>query len=97
MTRTLNPLIAHRMPKLPRADQKVCWRDPQQAHAWGWVAVFGIGPFDVVRLEDKSGQGSPTGIILQTELGEQEINEIWLALADESENGSSIVEKKQAE
>jgi hypothetical protein len=36
------------IPGLLRPGQKVRWRDPECARAWGWEAVFGPGPFEVV-------------------------------------------------
>jgi hypothetical protein len=71
------------MPELPRPGQKVRWRDPAQARACGWVAVFGPGPFAVVRAVDHSGHGLATGLVLSTRAGEHEIPEVWLALAGE--------------
>jgi hypothetical protein len=71
------------MPALPRAGQKVCWRHPLQARACGWEDLFGPGPFEVVRLVDHSAHGLATGLVLLTNLGEQEIDEVWLALAEE--------------
>jgi hypothetical protein len=44
--------------------------------------VFGPGPFEVVRLVDR-GEGGAANIVLCTRLGEREIPEVWLALADE--------------
>lgn len=72
------------LPKLPRPGQKVRWLFPQSARAWGWEDVLGTGPFDVVGIVDKTGHGLAAGVIVQTSLGEREIPEIWLALADES-------------
>lgn len=77
------------MPELPRPGQKVRWRNPQDARRCGWEAVFGPGPFRVLGLKDRTNQGLAAGIVLQTDLGEQEISEVWLALADEPENGTS--------
>src|SRR5271166_3818649 len=77
------------MPELPRPGQKVHWRDPQDARTSGWEDIFGPGPFEVVRTVDKSHQDLLAGIVLRTELGECEINEIWLALADAPRNGKS--------
>ena len=76
------------MPVLPAPGQRVRWRQPQQARAWGWQAVFGPGPFRVVGLVDHSDQALPTGLVLHTELGEREISELWLALAEESAAGT---------
>jgi hypothetical protein len=76
------------MPQLPWPDQKVRWRTPEQARACGWEAVFGSGPFAVVRTVDHSGYGLATGLVLRTALGEQEINEVWLALADPPEGAA---------
>jgi hypothetical protein len=76
------------MPQLPRPDQKVRWRDPEQARACGWEAVFGAGPFAVVRTVDHSDHGLAKGLVLRTALGEQEINEVWLALADPPEGAA---------
>jgi hypothetical protein len=77
------------MPELPRSGQKVRWRNPQDARRYGWEAVFGPGPFQVVGLKDRTDQGLAAGIVLHTDLGEQEISEVWLAPADEPENGTS--------
>ena len=43
-----------------------------------------LGPavLDRVRVVDHAPQDIPHGIILQTRLGEREINEVWLELAD---------------
>jgi hypothetical protein len=71
------------MPGQPRRGQKVRWRDPRDARACGWEDVLGPGPFDVLRVVDHSDHGLATGLVLRTELGEREISEVWLALADE--------------
>ena len=71
------------MPELPRPGQKVRWRDAAQALRFGWQDVYGAGPFRVVGLVDHGDQAFPTGLLLHTELGEREICELWLALADE--------------
>jgi hypothetical protein len=73
------------MPELPQPGQKVCWRNPAQARACGWEAVFGPGPYAVVRSVDHSAHRLATGLVLRTALGEQELSELWLALADEPE------------
>jgi hypothetical protein len=78
-----------RMPELPRSGQKVQWRYPQDARRYGWETVFGPGPFEVVGLADNKDQGLAAGIILRTNIGEREIPEVWLALADEPENGAN--------
>jgi hypothetical protein len=70
------------MPELPRPGQKVCWRDPGSVQASGWEEVFGPGPFEVVRMVDKSDRGLAAGLILRTKMGEWEIPEVWLAIAD---------------
>jgi len=72
------------MQVLPRPGQKVCWRDPRTACVAGWEGTHGLGPFEVVRLVDHSGQGLATGLVVRTLLGEPEISEVWLALADET-------------
>jgi hypothetical protein len=51
------------------------------------VDVFGPGPFEVVHLVDRGDRAATTGLLLQTELGEREIDEVWLALAQESGTG----------
>jgi hypothetical protein len=71
------------MPELPWPGQKVSWRHPDQARASGWEGVFGPGPFVVVRLVDHSNHHLATGLVLRTAAGEQEISEVWLALADD--------------
>jgi hypothetical protein len=78
-----------RMPELPRPGQKVRWRDPQDARRCGWEAVFGPGPYEVVGIVDRGGRGLATNIVLRTGMGEREIPEVWLALADEPENAAS--------
>ncbi len=74
--------ILQLMPELPRPGQKVCWRDSRNARASGWVDLFGPGPFQVIRSVDKSNQGLASSLILRTKVGEWEISEVWLALAD---------------
>ena len=69
--------------EIAQPGQRVRWRNPGQARAYGWEAVFGGGPFVVVRTVDHSADGLATGLVLRTEMGEVEIFEIWLALADE--------------
>ena len=86
MTTTPAPEL---MPALPRSGQKVRWRCPQEARRCGWEAVFGSGPFEVVGLVGRCDRGLAANVVLRTELGEREISEVWLALADEAENGAS--------
>jgi hypothetical protein len=76
-------------PALPWPGWKVRWRNPEQARTCGWQDVFGPGPFTVVGIVDHSDQGLARGLVLHTELGEREICEVWLALADEPEDGAS--------
>jgi hypothetical protein len=71
------------MPALPRPGETVRWRNADQARAWCWEAVFGPGPFQVVGRVDHSDRGLAAGLIVRTPLGEWEISEVWLALADE--------------
>jgi hypothetical protein len=70
------------LPGLAWPGQKVCWRNPEQARAWGWEAAFGPGPFVVARIVDHSRHRLATGLVLRTALGEQEISEVWLTLAE---------------
>jgi hypothetical protein len=72
------------MPELPCPGQEVRWWNPEQARAWGWEAAFGPGPFVVARLVDHRRHRLATGLVLHTALGEQEISEVWLALADKA-------------
>ena len=74
------------MLSLPLPGQKVRWRNPEFARACGWEAVFGPTPFAVVGIVDHSEHGLATGLVLRTAFGDHEISEVWLALADESEN-----------
>jgi hypothetical protein len=76
------------MPELPRPGQKVRWRDPEQARAFGWVALLGPGPFEVVRVVNRSDHGLAAGLAVHTTLGEREIPEVWLALAEDPDNGT---------
>jgi hypothetical protein len=77
------------MPELPRPGQKVRWRNPQDARRCGWEAVIGPGPFEVVGLVDRSDLGLAANVVLRTDLGELEIPEVWLTLADEPEKAAS--------
>ena len=76
------------MEGLPCPGQKVRWRNRQQARAWGWQDVFGSGPFRVVGIVDHSDRALLAGLLLHTELGEREISELWLELADEEKSGT---------
>src|SRR5215475_4269606 len=76
-------------PGLLRPGQKVRWRDPRHARALGWEEAYGPGPFEVVRVVDKSRQGIPPAVVVKTRRGEREINEVWLAPADEPGLGES--------
>jgi hypothetical protein len=76
------------MPRLAQPGQKVCWRNPGQARACGWEAVFGPGPFVVVRSVDHSEYGLATGLVLRTAIGEREIYEVWMTPADEAKGES---------
>jgi hypothetical protein len=64
--------------EVPQSGQKVGWRDPEYARALGWADAYGPGPFEVLRAIDRSGLGLPAAVVLQTALGEREINEVWL-------------------
>ena len=68
---------------LPLPGQRVRWREPRHAHALGWADAYGQGPFEVVGIVDKSGLGIPAAVVLKTELGEREVNTVWLDLEDD--------------
>jgi len=80
--------IREPMLKLPQPGQKVRWRNPEQARACGWEEVFGPGPFVVIRTVDHSTNGLATGLVLDTAIGEREIHEVWMDLADEAESSA---------
>jgi hypothetical protein len=80
--------MRNRLPTLSRPGGRVRWRNPEQARAYGWEAVFGPSPFVVVRLVDHSAHGLATGLVLRTGVGEQEIPEVWLAPAEEPEDAA---------
>ncbi len=86
MTTTTAPKL---MPQLPRPGQKVRWRCPQDARRSGWEAVFGPGPFEVVGLVAGGDWELAASIVVRTEIGEREIPEVWLALADERQKATS--------
>ena len=65
--------------KRPWPGQKVRWREPRHARALGWEDAYGPGPFEVVRVVDKSRLGIPPAVVVKTRLGEREINKVWLA------------------
>jgi hypothetical protein len=71
------------MPKLPRPDQKVRWRNPAYARKCGWEALFGPGPFKVVRIVDYRKYGLVRNLVLLTRMGKREVPEVWLAVADD--------------
>jgi hypothetical protein len=71
------------MPELPRPGQRVSWRNPEEARACGWEAIFGPAPYPVVGTVDHSAHGLAPGLVLRTAIGETEIPEVWLALAEE--------------
>jgi hypothetical protein len=73
------------MAVLPRPGEKVWWRDLRHARALCWAEILGPGPFEVLRIVDKSEQGLAAGLILRTQIGEREISEVWLELAPEQE------------
>jgi hypothetical protein len=77
------------MPDLPRPGQKVCWRNRRRARACGWEELFGPGPYEVVGLVGRSDGGLAANLVVRTNLGERAIPEVWLALADEPDNGMS--------
>jgi hypothetical protein len=86
MTTTTAPKL---MPELPRPGQKVRWRNRRRARVYGWEDLFGPGPYEVVGLVDRSNRGLATNIVLRTNMGEREIPEVGLAVADEPEDGTS--------
>jgi hypothetical protein len=77
------------MRELPRPGQKVRWRNRRRARAWGWEALFGPGPFEVMGIVGRSERGLAANLVLRTNLGAQVIPEVWLALGDEAGNGTS--------
>jgi hypothetical protein len=62
----------------------VRWTDPEHARAWGWEDLFGPGPYEVVGLVGRNDRGLAANLVLRTRIGEREIPEVWLALAEES-------------
>ena len=64
---------------LPSPGQKVWWRDWRHAYALGWLHALGPGPFEIVRVVDQAALGIPPAAVVRTELGEKEINLLWLA------------------
>jgi hypothetical protein len=69
------------IPHLPQPGQLVRWRCRRHADAIGWAWAYGPGPFPVVRLIDRSEHDIPPGVIVRTQLGEREINTVWLVTA----------------
>jgi hypothetical protein len=70
------------LPEPPRPGQQARWRDPNKARAWGWAALFGAGPFEVVYAVDHTDQGLAAGVVLRTAMGEWEISVVWLEPAE---------------
>jgi len=75
------------MPKLPEPGHLVRWRCCRHAKAIGWADAYGFGPFVVLRVVDRSQDGIPQGLVLQTLRGESEINEVWLVEEPEGARG----------
>jgi hypothetical protein len=90
------PTIPQLLPKLPQPGQYVKWRNPQQARAWGWESALGPGPFEVVATAFNRDATRATGIILRTLLGEREVSEVWLELADDLPMESAAPGKRSA-
>ena len=80
----MHPATTH---PLPPQGRKVGWLDPRHARALGWEDAYGPGPFEVVRVVDKSPLGIPPALIVKTRLGEKEINQVWLAPVGEPRPG----------
>ena len=53
--------------------------------------AYGPGPFEVVRVVDHNDRELPAGLILRTQVGEQEVSEIWLTLVDESDKDTKVI------
>jgi hypothetical protein len=66
-----------------QAGEWVRWRNPVDASQLGWEQSYGPGPFEVVAVVDRTAEGIPQGVIVQTQLGAREINALWLVLVDE--------------
>jgi hypothetical protein len=77
-----------RLPELPRPGQRVRWRNPRDARAWGWAGLFGPGPFEVVRAVARADPALAADVVVRTRLGERAIPEVWLALADGPTGGT---------
>jgi hypothetical protein len=73
-------LMDRRLPRLPQQGEWVRWRNPLHAKALWLDETFGPGPFQVVGVVDHTQEDIPWGIIIQTEQGELEVNEVWLEL-----------------
>jgi CheY-like chemotaxis protein len=79
------------MPHLPRPGQWVRWRDPRHAHAIRWLYAYGPGPFEVVGVVPRGDQGRPAGVVLKTDLGQKEVNEVWLTLDEPPTRSLSVL------
>jgi hypothetical protein len=66
---------------LPRPGEQVRWRHPRLAFALGRFSAYGPGPFQVVAVVDRGGRDAPLALLVQTELGEREIDAVWLGPA----------------
>jgi len=74
--------------KAPESGDLVCWRCLRHARVLGWDQAYGGGPFVVLRVVDHGSEGIPRGIVVRTNRGEREINEVWLALVPEEQGYS---------
>jgi CheY-like chemotaxis protein len=73
------------MPRQPQPGQYVRWRDAWHAHAIGWLYLYGPGPFRVLGVVGDTPQELPAVLLLQTDLGPQQVCEVWLELDPEGD------------
>lgn len=81
---------------LPQPGSWVCWRDARHARCLGWDESYGTGPFKVIRVVDRAAQGIPPGLVLNTKVGERELNSVWFVPKSVSHQGGYFDLKEQA-
>jgi CheY-like chemotaxis protein len=49
---------------------------------------YGPGPFEVLAIAERNGERLPADLVLMTDLGEKEVNEVWLALEENADDNA---------
>lgn len=75
---------------LAQPGDRVRWRDFQHTRCLGWDESYGLGPFEVLRVVDRSSDKIPPGLVLNTKHGEREISSVWFTLEPETDHAGHV-------